>query len=303
MPIAFDMKNIAEGIEVSYSERIAFLSDLFKETDETLKTFNREHQKMSTNLEDFLSSDRVNREDIVASLRGKNKRELKAMAEQLANLLKNNTSATKRETVALMGQIREFIELVANENSELKKETVGLLSDFHASHKEMAQTLRNSLSSEIRRQSGKVKEMLIFFDGEHKTRSNQVKSELYSFNKKLKSSVGETRSANRSDQRQARDHWRSLSRILAAKRAGKAVTSVKRIEGVAKVEVAGAVEAFTVGNLKEQILRLVSETASGMKLAKMGAILAVPYIRLARPASDLIKQGMIKKVGSRYSKV
>ena len=29
MPIATDMKNIAEGIEVYYGERVAFLSDLF----------------------------------------------------------------------------------------------------------------------------------------------------------------------------------------------------------------------------------------------------------------------------------
>lgn len=245
MPIANDMKNIAEGIEVSYGERVAFLSDLSKETDETLKTFNREHKKMAGDLEDFLSSDRANREDTVASLRGKNKRELRAMAEQLANNLRESTSATK-------------------------KETGSLLSSFHASHEEMARTLRNLLSSDHR---------------------------------KLKFSVGETRSANRSDQRQAREHWRSLTRILAAKRVGKAVTVAKRIEGIAKEEVAEAVEAFTAGSLKEHILRLISETASGMKLAKMGAILRVPYIRLAKPASDLIKEGKIEKAGSKYRKV
>lgn len=303
MPIAVDMKNIAEGIEVSYGERVAFLSDLFKDTNETLKTFHRGHEKMSTDLWDFLTSNRTTREKAVSALRGKNKRELRTMAEQLANNLAESTSTTKKETAALIRRIREFLELIEKENSELKKETDNLLSSFHASHEAMAKDLRSSLSSETKRQAGKVKEMLSSFDDEHKARSDQVKRELSSFHKRLSFSTREVRSTNRSDQRQAREHWRSLTKIMAAKRAGKVVTAAKRIEGVPKEEVAEAVEAFSAGSLKEQILRLISETGSGISLAKMGTALRIPYIRLAKPASELVKEGTIKKEDSEYFKV
>ena len=296
MPIANDMKNIAGGIEVSYGERVAFLSDLSKNTNETLKTFHRQHQKMSTDLWNFLSSDRDNRERVVSVLLGKNKRELKAMAEKLAEFLKESTSATKKETAVLMGQIREFTDLIKKENSEL-------MSSFHASHEAMAKDLRKSLSSEIRGQAEKVKKMLFSFDDEHKAKSDQVKRELYSFNKKLKFFVGGMRKTNRSDQMQAREHWQNLARIMAAKRAGKTVTPAKKIAGEPKEEIA---EAKTIGDvvsavkIKEQILRLISAVTSGLTLVQMGKTLGIPYIRLAKPASELVKQGEIKKEDSKY---
>jgi hypothetical protein len=303
MPIANDMKNIAGGIEVSYGERVAFLSNISKNTNETLKTFHRQHQKMSTDLWNFLSSDRDNRERVVSVLLGKNKRELKAMAEKLAEFLKESTSATKKETAVLMGQIREFTDLIKKENSELKKETGNLLSSFHASHEAMAKDLRKSLSSEIRGQAEKVKKMLFSFDDEHKAKSDQVKRELYSFNKKLKFFVEGMRKTNRSDQMQAREHWQNLARIMAAKRAGKTVTPAKKIAGEPKEEIA---EAKTIGDvvsavkIKEQILRLISAVTSGLTLVQMGKTLGIPYIRLAKPASELVKQGEIKKEDSKY---
>ena len=230
MPIAVDMKNIAEGIEASYGERVAFLSDLSKDTHETLKMFHHNHQKMSADLGDFLSSDRDNREKVVASLRGKNKKELKAMAEQLAHFLAESTSSMKKDTAELMTQIRGDINVI-------EKEVASLLSGFDK------------------------------------------------------------------DLKEARQNWQNLVRIMAAKRTGKAVTVAKKIEGVAKKEVAEAVEAFIDGNLKEKILRLISETASGISLVKMGKALRIHYVRLAKPANELVKEGKIKKEDSEYFKV
>lgn len=263
MPIANDMKNIVEGIEVSYGERVAFLSDLSKDTDETLKTFRREHQKTSADLGDFLSSDRDNRENTVASLRGKNKRELKAMAESLAKNLRESTVTMEKDTAEMMTRIKGDI-------GSMEREIASLLSGLNEERQSMGKELRHQLSS---------------------------------FQKELVSAVKETRASVVRDLKEARQNWQNLARIMAAKRAGKAVTPTKRIEGVPKKEVAEAVEAFTAGDLKEQILRLLSETASGMKLAKMARILGIPYIRLAKPANELIKEETIKKVGSKYSKV
>lgn len=299
MPIAADMKNIAEGIEVSYGERVAFVSDLFKGTNETLKTFHREHQKMSTDLWDFLSSDRTNREKVLASLhaereaylsdlfkvvsalRGKNKRELKAMAKQLADFLKESTTATKKDTAALMGQIRNSIELI-------EKETGNLLSSFHANHQVMVKDLRNLLEESTTATRKDTAKLMTQIKGDINSIEKEVASLLSGFDRDLK---------------EARQHWQNLARIMAAKRAGKAVTSAKKIEGVARKEVAEAVEAFTAGNLKEQMLRIISEAASGISLVKMGRALGVPYIRLATPASELIKEGKIKKEDSGYFKV
>ena len=299
MPIANDMRNIAEGIEVSYGERVAFVSDLFKGTNETLKTFNREHQKMSTDLWDFLSSDRTNREKVLASLhgereaylsdlfktvsalRGKNKRELKTMAENLANFLKESTTATKKDTATLMGQIRESIELI-------EKETGNLLSSFHVNHQVMANNLRNLLEESTSATKKDTAELMTKIKGDISSIGKEVASLLSGFDRDFK---------------EARQNWQNLARIMAAKRTGKVVAPAKKIEGVAKKEVAQAVEAFTAGSLKEQILSLISGAPFGISLTKMGKVLGVAYIRLAKPASDLVKEGKIKKEDSGYSKV
>lgn len=299
MPIAIDMKNIAEGIEVSYGERVAFLSDLFKDTNETLKTFHREHQKMSTDLWDFLSSDRTNREkdtaklmtrireDInstekeVASLLSRFDREHKTMAERLADFLKESTSATKKDTAALMGQIRNSIELI-------EKETGNLLSSFHTNHQAMAKDLRKLLEESTTASKKDTAELIAKIKGDISSIEKEVASLLSRFDKDLK---------------EARQNWQNLVRIMAAKRAGKVVTPAKKIEGVAKKEIVEAVEAFTAGNLKEQILRLISETGSGISLPKMGMALRIPYIRLAKPVSELVNEGKIKKEDSEYFKV
>lgn len=299
MPIAVDMKNIAEGIEVSYGERVAFLSDLFKETNETLKTFHREHQKMAGDLGDFLSSDRTNREkdtaelmtqirgDIsamekeTASLLSRFDRQHKAMAERLANFLKESTTATKKDTAALMGQIKESIELI-------EKETGNLLSSFHANHQAMAKALRNLLEASTIASKKDTAKLMTQIRGDIGAIEKEVASLLSGFGRDFK---------------EARQNWQNLVRIMAAKRAGKAVTVAKKIEGVPKEEIVEAVAAFTAGSLKEQILRLISEAASGISLAKMGAALGVPYVRLAKPASELVKEGKIKKEDSEYFKV
>lgn len=296
MPIANDMKNIAEGIEISYGERVAFLSDLSKETDETLKTFNREHRKMASDLWDFLSSDRDNRKSVVTSLRAKFKRELKAMAENLANNLHESTSTMEKDTAEMMTRIKGDI-------GSMEREIASLLSGFNTERQSMGREMKNELVSTTRGRIEQVKKTLATFSAEHEVQSRELRLQLSSFQKELENTVKEMRALVIRDLQEAKQNWQNLAKIMASKRAGKAVTSAKRIDEVPKEEVAEAVEAFTVGNLKEQILHLISETASGMKLAKMGAILRVPYITLARPSSELVKEGKIQKRGKRYLRV
>lgn len=295
MPIANDMKNIAEGIEASYGERIAAVSDIVKETQQTLGSFHRAHQKMAGDLWDFLSSDRDNRENVVASLRGKNKRELKAMAEQLADNLRESTSSMKKDTDKLMTQIREDI-------SSMEKEIASLLSKFDKERHSMGKEMKEALVSTTRERIEQVKKTLATFSADHEAQSRELRHQLYSFQKELEVTVKEMRASVVGDLKEARQNWQNLARVMAAKRTGKAVTAAKKIKGVPKEEIAEAAEAFTAGSIKEQILRLISETASGVSLAKMGTALRIPYIRLAKPASDLVKEGKIKKDNSEYLK-
>ncbi|MDP3995899.1 MAG: hypothetical protein Q8P74_01490, partial [bacterium] len=200
---------------------------------------------------------------------------------KLVNFLKESTSATKKDTVALMGQIRESIELI-------EKETSNLLSSFHVNHQMMADNLRNLLEESTTATKKDTAELM-----------TQIREDINAIEKETANLL----SGFDRDFKEARQNWQNLARIMAAKRAGKVVVPAKKIEGVAKKEVAQAVEAFTAGSLKEQILSLISGAPFGISLTKMGKALGIAYIRLAKPASDLVKEGKIKKEGSEYSKI
>lgn len=300
MPTAQDVKRIAEDIEVSYGERVAFLSDLFKETDNTLKTFRRQHQKMATDLWDFLTLDKDTREKLVKELRRENKKEFTVMAGKLANFLKKSRTATKQETASLIKDIKEFIKQTSEDVNLLAKETTNLLSGFHKEHQAMAKKTREELTSTAKRRVEEVRSQISAFAAEHKARSNKLRQELSSFQKGLKKTVKESRGMVIGDLQEARNSWQNLAKIMAAKREGKVVAPEKKIEEVPKKEVAEAAKAFTEGGLKEQAMRLISESPRGVTLPQLGKALRVPYIRLARPVSRLIKEGKVKKEDSQY---
>lgn len=293
MPIAQDIKNIAEDIEVSHGQRVAFLSDLFKETNDTLKTFGRQHQKMASDLWDFLGSDREAREKTVQALRGKNQKELSEMAKKLTNFLKENRKAMKEETATLMAQIRDYLD-------SMEKEIANLLSEFQTERQQEANKMKKRLATTTRGRIEEVKELLTSFAAEHKERSRKLQEELTAFQKRLKRSVKEMRVPVIDDLKEAQKNWQNLAQIMAAKRAGKRVTPAEKIDNVPQKEVAEAAKAFTQGELKEEALHLISESPLGLTLPEMGKALKVPYVRLARPVSELVKEGRVKKENSQY---
>lgn len=293
MPIAQDIKNIAEDIEVSYGQRVAFLSDLFKETNDTLKTFGRQRRKMSSDLWGFLSTDREAREKIVQVLRGKNQKELSEMAEKLTHFLKENRKAMKEETATLMMQIRDYL-------ASMEKEMANLLSEFQTERHQKAADTRKELVATTRRRIEKVKKLLTSFATEHREQSRKLQEELAAFRKGLKSAVKEMRLATISDLKEASDNWQNLAQIMAAKRVGKKVTPGKKIDKVPQKEVAEAVKAFTRGEIKEETLRVISESPLGITLPEVGKALKVAYVRLARPVSELLKEGKVRKEDTQY---
>lgn len=290
MPIAADIKKIAEDIEISHAERVAFLTDLFKGTDETLKTFGQQHQKMATNLWDFLTSNRETREKLVNSLRSKNKKELSAMVEKLTNFLKESQQTLKQETNALMSYIKDNLSL-------LEKELSDFLSDFRSQHKTMASEMRKELTSDTEKRIEEVRKTLSTFAHEHQARSNKLRQDLSDSQKKLEKTVKEMRAEVKSDLKQAKQNWQNLAKIMATKRAGKVV---KKVEKVPQREVMAAAKAFTGGELKDQAMRLIAGNPGGISLSQMGKTLKIPYVRLARPVSQLVRDGRVKKENSQY---
>jgi len=56
MSIANQIKSLTEDIEASYGTRITAVSDIVKETQQTLGNFSREHRKMADDLIYFFSA-------------------------------------------------------------------------------------------------------------------------------------------------------------------------------------------------------------------------------------------------------
>lgn len=278
MPIAYDMKSLAQDIEVSYGQRVAFLSDLFKKTSNSLKTFRRDQQKMSTDLWDFLTSNRETREGLVQEFRQQNKKELANMAERLTSFLVENNKIMKKETADLMNQIRDFL-------STMEEDVSTLLTEFKKDRQTMATGMRKELASMTKRRMEQVKRTLSAFAAEQENRSNKLREELSSFQKELTRTVKQMRAPVISDLREAKGNWQTLTKIMAAKRASKVTKAVK---------------AFAEGELKEQVMRLIETKPKGITLPQMGKALKIPYIRLAKPVSELVKEGKVKKEDSQY---
>jgi hypothetical protein len=110
MSISSATKSLAEDIEVSYETRTAEVSDIVKETHQTLANFQREHKEM-------------------------------------ANTLRNELSSSERDRKQ---EFATFIRNIKNEVATIEKDTTQLLADFRNDHQEMARALRNELSSSER---------------------------------------------------------------------------------------------------------------------------------------------------------
>lgn len=291
MSIAQGIKSIAEDIEVSHDVRVAFVSDLFKETDETLKRFNREHHNMAVNIRDLLSSDRETREKTVRALRSENIKELTKMAEQLSNFLNDSRATLKKDTATLMTQIK-------NELAALEKELSNFLSEFNKNHAAMALNMRTELSSATKQRIEEVQKTLANFASEHQALSDQLREDLSAFHSQLAKSVKEMRAPVISDLQEAKQNWQTLTKTMAAKRGKKITPTPKRLK-VPEKESARLVKPSGT-NLKGKVLELVTRHPQGITLPKMGEALNIPYIQLAMPAKELIAQGKIDKRNSNY---
>ncbi|MDD5496931.1 MAG: hypothetical protein PHP36_00660 [Atribacterota bacterium] len=150
MSMAEEMKKITEDISTSYEERVDRISQLKKETEETLKssqdllkTFQDSHQKMSWELRENLAKNKEDRSAEVHKLLGE--------AQRMMDDFK--TSHQKMS--------EKLNEDLVNYNQGIKSEVSSMLTDFHkvqeeikADLKEMSTSWRKLASSLQEKRSG-----------------------------------------------------------------------------------------------------------------------------------------------------
>lgn len=138
MPIAQDMKNITEEIEISYGERMSWLADLMKDTHQMMTRIGRENREAA---------------DAVAKLLAHFRGDHKAMAKALGAFLDESEST----------RIAEFKEMLADIQSrqrEREEEVAEMMGRFAKEIKEMASQLKEFLSES---ESQRLTEFRAFF--------------------------------------------------------------------------------------------------------------------------------------------
>ncbi len=185
MAISGEVKSLAEDIEASYETRIAAISDLVKETHQTLGNFKREREKIASDLMRSLASNRSDRIRQVQKMRAGNNSDLEEVAQTVAEFLVVAEKERRQEFAVLIEEIRSLVRVI-------EKDTARTLADFRNEHKEMAEALRSELSFFQRELSKEVSELMASFSADH---------------------------------RQAHAEWENITRMMATKRASKQTSS------------------------------------------------------------------------------
>lgn len=267
MAIANQIKSLTEDIEVSYGGRTAAIADIVEETHQTLGDFRREHKKMADDLGDLLSS---------------SEKERFASEEERIEAF-----------ITLMEETKEAV-------TAIEKDTAEMLADFRSSHGEMSQAQKKELVRITKERVEEVSERLTEFEREHQEMASQLREELSSFPKELAREVDEMRSVVIADLKEARRNWQNLTKVMAAKRAGKSIPSARTEMGVPAAAKKEAEKAFEAGELEEKVLKVVQANPDGVRLTEIGKALKIAYIRAAKPIQELLAERKVTKEDSKY---
>jgi pyruvoyl-dependent arginine decarboxylase (PvlArgDC) len=146
MPIAQDMKNITEEIEVSYGERMSWLADVMKDTHQMMSRIHKENAE---------AADAVPK--LLAHFRGDHK----AMAEALGAFLDKSESTR-------LSEFKEMLSSIQSRQREREEEVAEIMDRFAKEIKEMASQLKEFLSES---ESQRLSEFKAFFpDVQKRTR-------------------------------------------------------------------------------------------------------------------------------------
>lgn len=279
MPIAQDMKNTTENIEVSYGERMSWLTDVIKDSQQIIKDG---HQMMSR-----IHGENKEGAEAVVKLLSHFRNDHKAMAEALGAFLGKSESSRIADLKETMSSIKKAISSIRVRQREREEEVALLIKKFEDELHKMATKLKTFLSKSESKRLEEFKNMLAEIKNKQRAREEEV---------------AECLAVIRKDMSQARVHWQNLAKIMASKRSGKRVpiTEVPKEAEVPKKVEKAAEEAFTEGELKAKALALIEENPKGISLKRLGTKLGVPYVRLARPINELLYGRKVVKRDSLY---
>ena len=108
MSIANQVKSLTEDIEASYGTRIAAVSDIVKETHQTLGNFNRQHKKMADDLRDSLSASEEERIEEFTTLIGEKKGVVATIAKETQQMRAENVRELKERANEVRKMLGEF---------------------------------------------------------------------------------------------------------------------------------------------------------------------------------------------------
>jgi len=190
MPVADQVKSLAEDIRASHGTRETTVSDIIKETQQTLGNFQQERIEKTRDLRRFLAD---------------NRRELANKTREL-----NRTRAATRAELA--SQVRQ----TRNENNQnfqkQAHETEEFLNHAEQERKGDFTTLIGEIRSTIAAIEKETEETLANFDHEHKERAEQLRKDVHV-------AVGGLMADFATDRQQSLNHWSSLSRSQVAPKA------------------------------------------------------------------------------------
>jgi ATP-dependent Clp protease ATP-binding subunit ClpA len=160
MPVADQMKSLANDIGASHETRATSVSDIVKETHQTLGNFHQERIEMARNLRQSLAADRQERREAARNLRHSRAAIRSELASQVQKTKEENTQHFKenaQETAEFLAHAKaerreEFSTLISEIKhvvAAIEKDTDETIASFSNEHKEMADRLRNNLHKTV----------------------------------------------------------------------------------------------------------------------------------------------------------
>lgn len=300
MPIADQIRSLTEDIETSYGARTMAIANLVKSTHKTLVDYRETHRKAADDLRELLISDCTERASKAQNMKAANVKARIKSAQELKEKAKNLTEFLSSSEKERIKDFDNLMEEIKGMTAGIEKDTIRTLSHFRSSHREMASDLKTTLSHETKTRINKVKDLLSDFIQERKERTNSLKRRLASFQKNLSEEVNELRTNISDDLQQAQTHWQNLAKVMAAKRVGKPIPSVKTKSGISPAAEEEAEKAFETGEITEKISEVVYSHPNGITLPEIGKVLKIPNARVAKTIKDLLLKMKISKRDSEY---
>jgi len=235
MPVAEDMKNIAENIISSYEARIQSIGDIFDTTHLLLRGFQdsfldtkQEREKFSVELrENLAKNESLRRKDFDNMMQGilstseEREKEVRNLLDSYLNAQKEMAQALRENLSKIKdalakgeaGRIKEFqamIKEIFARQEERKEEVTSNLKEFQKEQQEMAKRLKALLAKGKELRINDLKSMLKEFKVQHEERIARQEER--------REEVCHILGDFKKERTEAAKNWRALEKKMAQRR-------------------------------------------------------------------------------------